>query len=258
MARGSGAPAIVARGLGKRYPSKVALAGISFEVAQGEVFGLLGPNGAGKTTTLRILTGRSRPTSGYAEVMGLDVVRRRDEVTALIGVVFEEPNLYERSSGRGNLRLFSDLYGLPAGRVDEVLQLVGLSPADASRRVRTYSTGMRQRLLIARALLNRPWVLVLDEPTRGLDPITARELRGLIGQLGRDGTTILLATHVLDEVDALCSRVAFLRGGQLVTVASPQALKLQQGNQPRSCWTMPKNSWWTWMAPRAHSCWRAG
>jgi ABC-2 type transport system ATP-binding protein len=144
--------------------------------------------------------------------------------------VFEVQNVYPRMSGREDLRFFCELYGCPAGRADELLELVGLAEA-AGRRAGDYSTGMKQRLLIARALVNRPRVLFLDEPTRGLDPASARGLRSLIASLSRDGTTILMTTHDLEDADALCDRVGFLSGGRLVAVDTPRRLKLRVGER---------------------------
>src|SRR5947208_2315990 len=161
--------------LEKRYGAVRAVDGITFSVAEGEVFGLLGHNGAGKTTTIRMLTGRAFPTGGTATVAGYDIVHQRDDIKPIINAVFEDPNLYERLSGRDNLTFFCTLYGVPPARADELLSTVGLSSA-AKRKVKTYSSGMKQRLLIARALVNRPRVLFMDEPTRGLDPTSAREL----------------------------------------------------------------------------------
>ena len=219
--------------LHKTYGSVRAVAGISFEVAEGEVFGFLGHNGAGKTTTVRVLTGRTRPTSGGARIAGHDVVAGREAIKPLINLVFEDQNLYERMSGRENLRFFADLYGMPAGRVAEVLALVGLDDEAAGRKVKGYSTGMRQRLLIARALINRPRVLFLDEPTRGLDPASARDLRDLIATLGREGTTVFLTTHYMEEADELCDRVAFLSQGKIVALDMPRELKLRYGQEQR-------------------------
>ena len=188
------ASAVEVTGLEKHYGDVRAVDGISFSVGEGEVFGLLGHNGAGKTTTIRMLTGRARPTRGTATVAGYDIVNQRESIEPLINAVFEDQNLYERSSGRENLRLFAELYGVPASRADELLELVGLTAA-AKRKVKAYSSGMKQRLLVARALVNTPRVLFMDEPTRGLDPTSARELRPLIARLADQGTTVFLTTH---------------------------------------------------------------
>jgi ABC-2 type transport system ATP-binding protein len=216
--------------LQKHYGPVRAVDGISFTVEPGEIFGLLGHNGAGKTTTIRMLTGRTKPTGGQARVAGYDIVADRDRIKPLINLVFEEQNLYERLTGRDNLEVFADLYGAPRSRVDELLAIIGLADA-AKRRVKTYSTGMKQRLMVARALLNRPRLLFLDEPTRGLDPASARELRELMNRLSREGTTIFLTTHYMEEADELCDRVAFLAAGKIVALDTPRELKLRFGKR---------------------------
>jgi len=214
----------------KQYGEVHAVNGISFTVAEGEIFGLLGHNGAGKTTTIRMLTGRTLPTSGKVCVAGFDVVEHLDRVKPLINLVFEEPNLYERLTGRENLRFFAELYAVDAKRPDELLALVDLLDA-ADRKVKTYSSGMRQRLLVARALINDPRALFLDEPTRGLDPTSARELRDLVAGLSDKGTTVFLTTHYMEEADELCDRVAFLSHGEIVALDAPRELKLRYGQR---------------------------
>lgn len=223
-------PAIAVHDLAKIYGDVHAVDGISFEVPPGEIFGLLGHNGAGKTTTIRVLTGRARPTRGEARIFGHDVVREWDQVKTQINLVFEDQNLYERFSGRDNLRIFANLYGVPDRRIDALLAEVNLTDA-AKRKVKTYSTGMKQRLLIARALINQPRVLFLDEPTRGLDPASARDLRLLLAGLGKAGTTVFLTTHDMDEADELCQRVAFLSHGEIVALDTPRELKLRYGER---------------------------
>ena len=223
-------PMVQVNDLHKHFGSLRALDGVSFSVAEGEIFGLLGHNGAGKTTTIRILTGQTRPSTGSAMVAGYDSVDDRAKVKPLINLVFEEQNLYERLSGRENLAFFSDLYAVPRSRIDQLIALVGLGDA-AKRRVKTYSSGMKQRLLIARALINQPRVLFLDEPTRGLDPTSARDIHGLIKNLSEDGTTVLLTTHYMEEADELCHRVAFLSQGRIVAMETPRELKLRHGRR---------------------------
>ncbi len=216
--------------LEKHYGDVHAVDGISLSVAEGEIFGLLGHNGAGKTTTIRMLTGRTLPTAGQARIAGFNVVRQLDRVKPLINLVFEEPNLYERLTGRENLRFFADLYGVSPARVDDLLKLVDLTSA-ADRKVKTYSSGMKQRLLVARALVNTPRILFLDEPTRGLDPSSARDLRDLVSQLSHEGTTVFLTTHYMEEADELCHRVAFLSQGKIVALDEPRELKLRYGQR---------------------------
>ena len=210
--------------LRRDYNHLRALDGISFSVNLGEIFGFLGPNGAGKTTTIKILTGQLRPTSGKAWVMGCDVVEERQKLKPQIGVVFETQNVYERLSGRDNLAFFARLYGVNSGRVDEVLAQVGLQDR-AKERLKKYSNGMKQRLLIARALLHKPKVLFLDEPTRGLDPKVAREIRAFVSSLARQGVTVFLTTHYMEEADKLCDRVAILDRGRIVALDVPERLK---------------------------------
>ena len=223
-------PMIEVKELTKHYGSVVALDGVTFSVFEGEILGLLGHNGAGKTTTIRLLTGRTRPTAGTAVINGCDVVTDLDRIKPIINLVFEDQNLYERLSGRDNLRLFAELYGVQATRVDELLDAVGLTEA-APRKVGTYSSGMKQRLLVARALINAPRILFLDEPTRGLDPSSAHELRALVTDLSRRGTTVCLTTHYMEEADDLCDRVAFLSQGKIVALDTPRELKLRYGER---------------------------
>jgi ABC-2 type transport system ATP-binding protein len=216
--------------LEKIYGAVRAVDGITFSVQPGEIFGLLGHNGAGKTTTIRMLTGRTKPTAGRAYVAGYDVVTELEKIKPIINLVFEDQNLYERLTGRDNLEVFADLYDAPRSRVGELLELVNLTDA-AKRRVKTYSSGMKQRLLIARALINDPRLLFLDEPTRGLDPASARDLRDLVLSLSKQGTTIFLTTHYMEEADELCDRVAFLSAGKIVALDTPRALKLRYGER---------------------------
>ena len=221
---------IEAINLRRTFQNKEAVTGISFSVQRGEIFGLLGPNGAGKTTTIRMLSGQIVPTAGHATVAACDIARDLQRLKERIGVVPEEQNLYERLSARTNLRFNCWLYNLPESRVEEVLELVRLRDR-ANEPVRKFSNGMRQRLMIARALLHRPPVLFLDEPGRGLDPISAREVREAIEQLSRDGMTILLTTHILAEADQLCQRVAFINQGRIVASDTPRKLKLAHGRR---------------------------
>ena len=157
-------------------------------------------------------------------------VADRDRVKPLINAVFEDVNLYDRFAGIENLRFFATLYGVKASRADELLDLVGLRDA-AKRKTKTYSSGMKQRLMIARSLINSPRVLFMDEPTRGLDPTSAREVRALVAQLARGGTTIFLTTHYMEEADELCTRVAFLSQGKIVALDTPRELKLRYGQR---------------------------
>ena len=217
-------------GLSRTFNGLQAVDRISFTVEAGEVFGFLGHNGAGKTTTIRMLSGQLRPTNGVARVAGCDVTTEQERLKPLVGVVSENQNLYERMSGRENLAFAARLYGANPVRVDEVLRQVGLLDR-ANDNVRHYSNGMKQRLLIARALLHRPQIIFLDEPTRGLDPVVAREIRRLVVQLSTQGVTIFLTTHYMEEADELCRRVAFLSEGHIVALDTPDNLKLAHGQK---------------------------
>ena len=206
-----------------------AVRGIDFEVGEGELFGLLGPNGAGKTTTIKMLITLLIPTEGTARVLGLDVVSEAREVRKRIGYVFGgERGVYERLSGYDNLRYFAELYGVPPreqkARIAALLELVGLTGREHER-AEGYSRGMKQRLHVARGLLHDPPVVFLDEPTIGLDPVGARELRATISALVDAGKTVLLTTHYMFEADALCDRIAVIDKGLIVAQGTPDELK---------------------------------
>lgn len=216
--------------LTRDYDGVRAVDDLSFHVEPGEIFGFLGPNGAGKTTTIKLLTGQLRPTQGTARVAGYDVRTQTDHIQPYIGVVFEQQNLYERLSGRENLAFSAQLYGVSSKRIDEVLEHVRLA-SRAGDRVQKYSNGMKQRLLIARALLHRPQILFLDEPTRGLDPDVAQDIRALITDLVAEGMTVFLTTHYMEEADQLCRRVAFIDAGHIVALDTPGSLKIAHGKR---------------------------
>jgi ABC-2 type transport system ATP-binding protein len=218
--------AIMAEDLHRTYNGRAAVDGISFTVEPGEVFGFLGPNGAGKTTTIRMLTGQLRPTRGTARVAGSDVIAQRSQLKSRIGVVFEDQNIYERMTARENLLFYASLYQVDPARVPTVLEQMRLIGRDKEP-VRHFSNGMKQRLVIARALLHQPRVLFLDEPTRGLDPVMGREIRNLIAELAQQGMTIFLTTHYMEEADQLCRRVAFLNEGHIIALDIPARLKRQ-------------------------------
>ena len=203
--------------------------GIDFEVADGELFGLLGPNGAGKTTTIKMLITLLLPTGGSARVLGLDVVADARALRSKVGYVFGgERGLYERLSALDNLRYFAELYGVSGRaqklRIAEVLELVGLSGREHER-VEGYSRGMRQRLHIARGIIHDPPVVFLDEPTIGVDPVGARDLRSTISGLVQAGKTVLLTTHYMFEADTLCDRIAVIAHGRIVGAGTPRELK---------------------------------
>jgi ABC-2 type transport system ATP-binding protein len=207
----------------------VALDGVDLDILPGELFGLLGPNGAGKTTITRILATVLLPTSGTSQVFGLDIVKAVKKIRPRIGLVFGgERGLYWRLSGWDNLQYFADLYKVPPEiskrRIPELLELVGLTER-ANERIEGYSRGMKQRLHIARGLIHDPELLFLDEPTIGLDPLAARELREVIRGLSQAGKTIFLTSHYMFEVDALCNRVAVMNKGKILVLDTPSALK---------------------------------
>jgi ABC-2 type transport system ATP-binding protein len=207
---------VVARGLVKRYGDIVAVGGVDLTVERGDVFGYLGPNGAGKTTSLRIMLGLIRPTAGHVELFGRDpAVEGAKALDGVAGFV-EGPRFYPYLSGRRNLELLADYDEPPSrSRIDEVLEAVELRDR-AKDRVGGYSHGMRQRLGIAASLLRQPRLLLLDEPTTGLDPAGMRDMRDLVRRLAGEGITILLSSHLLYEVEELCNRVAIIRRGSIV------------------------------------------
>jgi ABC-2 type transport system ATP-binding protein len=220
--------AIEVNDLTRKFNSLYAVNGISFSVEPGEIFGFLGPNGAGKTTTIRMLTGQLLPTSGTARVAGCDIVTQRQQLKPRIGVVFDNQNLYERMSARENLVFYARLYRIKRTRVEEILNQVGLNER-ADERIQKYSNGMKQRLLIGRALLHQPEVLFLDEPTRGLDPHIARDIRSIVVGLAKGGMTVFLTTHYMEEADQLSQRVAFLDRGRIAALDTPTQLKTVYG-----------------------------
>ena len=224
--------AILVEGLGKRFDDVVAVDGIDLEVPAGTVLGLLGPNGAGKTTTVRMLTTIIRPDQGHARVLGLDVVRRPRAVRSVIGLAGQYAAVDENLTGRENLRMVGQLTHQPRAsipiRAGELLERFELTSA-ADRPVKTYSGGMRRRLDLAAALVHRPRVLFLDEPTTGLDPNGRNDLWALIGELVADGTTLLLTTQYLEEADRLADCIVVIDGGKLIAEGSAAELKATLG-----------------------------
>ena len=221
--------AIRVENLTKTFDGFTAVDGISFAVGEGELFGLLGPNGAGKTTTINMLSTLLRPTSGSAVVAGFDVARDRDAVRQSIGIVFQEPALDGRLTGRENLEFHTMMYGIGKAerrrRIDEVLTLVELADK-AGTLVEKYSGGMKRRLEIARGLTHRPKVLFQDEPTLGLDAQTRRHIWEYVRKLNQEaGVTIILTTHYMEEADFLCRRVAIMDHGKFVALDTPSRLK---------------------------------
>jgi ABC-type multidrug transport system ATPase subunit len=212
------------------YGAREAVRGVSFDVARGEVLGFLGPNGAGKSTTIKMLTGQYRPAKGRIELLGRDLAAHREALQGRIGVCFEEKNLYPSLSGAEHLRFFARLHGVEGLDVDALLARVGLATRGRDR-VAGYSKGMRQRLMIARALVNDPEVLILDEPSDGLDPVSAQAIRGVIREQAAGGCAVLITTHDMWEADALADRVAFIHDGKLYALDTPERLKLAFGKR---------------------------
>ncbi|MFW6022908.1 MAG: ATP-binding cassette domain-containing protein [Halanaerobiaceae bacterium] len=216
--------------LTKEYGNQLAVDNISFTVKKGEVFGFLGPNGAGKSTTINILLGLLKADSGECSILGRDIANLDEDSYSKIGVVFEEKNLYTGLTGFENLKFFADLYGIERDRIKYLLGKFDLSDA-AKKRVKNYSKGMRQRLLLCRALLHEPELLILDEPTGGLDPVSLGVIHQSILDFKKAGKTILLSTHYMEEADLLCDRLAFISKGSIIAVDTPDNLKKQFGEE---------------------------
>jgi ABC-2 type transport system ATP-binding protein len=221
----TGAPLVEVTGLTKRYGDTLAVDGVDLTVLPGEVYGFLGPNGAGKTTTLRILTGLIAPTSGSVRVLG--GAPGRSDVLGRTGSMIESPAFYPYLSGLDNLRLLAEYAEVPRQRIDEVLELVDLTDR-ADDRFSTYSLGMKQRLGVAAALLKDPELVILDEPTNGLDPAGMRDMRRLIRELGSGGRTVLLSSHLLGEVQQICDRVGIINSGRMVAEHNVEELRGEQ------------------------------
>lgn len=224
------ASAIAVHGISYSYGDTLAVADVSFAVSPGEIVGLLGPNGAGKSTTVKMLTGQLRPSQGEISVLGMDTVADIAKIQARIGVCFEEKNLYTAMTGAENLKFFASLFGIKRLDATTFLDRVDLG-ARGGDRVADYSKGMRQRLMMARTLINKPDVLFLDEPTDGLDPVSARTIQDIIRQEAERGAAVVLTTHDMHEADTLSDRVAFINQGSILAMDAPEALKLQHGQR---------------------------
>jgi len=219
---------IETRELIKRYGDKVAVNNVSFNVYSGEVFGFLGPNGAGKTTTIKMIVGLLQPTSGMVKVAGYDVQTQSMLAKASCGYVPDTPNLYAKLTGRELLRFVSDLYNLDrsqvAHRIDELLRMFDLTTA-ADDTIDSYSHGMQQKASLAAALMHDPKVLVLDEPTVGLDPKSARLIKDILRQLADRGAAVMLSTHILEIAERMCDRIGIINKGQLIAVGTMDELR---------------------------------
>ena len=221
---------IIVKNLTYRYGDHLAVDHINFDVGEGEILGFLGPNGAGKSTTVKMLTGQLKPVEGQATLLGMDITKHTNQIQAQIGVSFETTNLYEQLSALENLTLFADLFGVKRFKPLPLLEQVGLG-GRGKERVANYSKGMKQRLMLARAMVNQPRILFLDEPTDGLDPVSSQMIQALIQKASHSGTTVFLTTHDMVEADLLCHRVAFINAGKIVALEKPAVLKRQYGQR---------------------------
>ena len=221
---------IVAEDLRFSYGDTLAVDGVDVRVEPGRTLGFLGPNGAGKSTTIKMLTGQLVPDSGRVEILGMTMPAQRTTIQGRIGVCFEEKNLYLAMTGEENLRFFARLFGMRGFDPAPLLERVGLGDRGRDR-VGEYSKGMRQRLMMARTLVNAPDVLFLDEPTDGLDPVSARMIRDLIRAEAARGAAVLLTTHDMMEADQLSDQVAFINEGRILTLDTPEHLKLTYGTR---------------------------
>ena len=212
------------------YGDIQAVRGITFNVEDGEIFGFLGPNGAGKSTTIKMLTGQMSPKSGAITVLGLDIAKKSSRVQEHIGICFERTNLYEQMSAIENLKLFASLYGVEDFDADVLLKRVGIKDRGKDR-VSSFSKGMKQRLMVARSLVNKPRILFLDEPTEGLDPASANNIRNVILEERDRGATVFLTTHDMLEADKLSDRVAFINEGVIVALDTTRSLKQEYGKR---------------------------
>ncbi|MDF2714126.1 MAG: transporter ATP-binding protein [Paenibacillus sp.] len=222
--------------LKKKIKDKLIIKGVSFDVRRGEIFGFLGPNGSGKTTTIRMLVGLIKPTEGSIMLGGYDITKKPTEALRHVGCIVENPELYSYLTGWENLEHFARMIpGVTAERIREVTEIVGLDQRIYDK-VRTYSLGMRQRLGIAQALLGSPSLLILDEPTNGLDPQGIKEMRDFIRKLASEGLSLFVSSHLLSEIQQLCDRVAIISHGSVIAVGAVDELLQQNGSTVR--WTV--------------------
>ncbi|OGO38632.1 MAG: ABC transporter [Chloroflexi bacterium RBG_16_57_11] len=221
-------PLITTHHLGKNFGDKLAVNDVSFEVKGGEIFGFLGPNGAGKTTTIKMIVGLLRPSSGSIQVGGYDVQIQAQLAKAITGYVPDTPNLYPKLTGRELLRFIGDLYGIEKGpverRIEELLRLFDLTEA-GNDTIDSYSHGMKQKTALAAALVHDPRVLVLDEPTVGLDPKSARLIKDILRQMAERGAAVFLSTHIMEIAERMCDRIGIIHQGQLIAVGTFNELR---------------------------------
>jgi ABC-2 type transport system ATP-binding protein len=221
---------ILVENLAYRYGQLNAVDNISFSVDRGEILGFLGPNGAGKTTTVKMLTGQLKPQKGRALLLGYDIAKETAKIRARIGVCFEQTNLYEQMSALDNLNLFAELFSVNSFDGYALLKRVGLSGREKDK-ISGYSKGMKQRLMVARSIVNSPSIIFMDEPTAGLDPVSSEAIGNIILEEKARGATIVLTTHDMWEADKLCQRVAFMNHGKIAALDSPRNLKQLYGKR---------------------------
>ncbi|MBS7006912.1 ABC transporter ATP-binding protein [Anaerostipes sp.] len=212
--------------VGIAFQDKKALSDVNITVSEGEIFGFLGPSGAGKTTTIKLLSAQLTQYTGQISVMGMEPVKDVSRLYQNIGILSDNSGFYEKMSVEENLKIFAEIYRLPKTRIPEVLEQLHLA-GDEKKKAEKLSRGMKQRLLFARAILHKPKLLFLDEPTANLDPSTSEDVHNIIKDLNRNGTTVFLTTHDMEEADELCSRVAFLNEGSIKEIGVPEELKIK-------------------------------
>ena len=224
--------------LTKKYRDRYAVDDVSFEIIEGEIFGLIGPNGAGKTTIIKMITGLAKPTNGEIFIDGISLKKYYEKAISKLGGIIENPDLYSYMSGMENLKFFASLYpNITQEKIDEVVKLVGMEKRIHDK-VRTYSLGMKQRVGIAQALLHDPKLLILDEPTNGLDPNGIRDMRKfLIGLARKKHISILVSSHILSEMEQLCDTVAIIDGGKIITIKTLEKIKQGLQNEQKLCIT---------------------
>lgn len=212
--------------VGIAFQDKKALSDVNIKVSEGETFGFLGPSGAGKTTTIKLLSAQLTQYTGQISVMGMEPMKNVSTLYQNIGILSDNSGFYEKMSVEENLKIFAEIYRLPKTRIPEVLEQLHLA-GDEKKKAEKLSRGMKQRLLFARAILHKPKLLFLDEPTANLDPSTSEDVHNIIKDLNKNGTTVFLTTHDMEEADELCSRVAFLNEGSIKEVGVPEELKIK-------------------------------